>query len=387
MLKNLLREKPVLMTVLVAGCLSLWTVPAYPVTNASGGARSLRLEMEGIGAIVARPPSIDSDGGAAQLLMEKPGGKLLVIASFEGLEFAALLSADLDGDRTPEVIAVARHRSGDDLMPFIFGGPTELNRIFPPGDGEDNPIMGKEISIIQGKAGAELCVKIPIIIHDFGPPDLFQIETYRLRGKQLAKTGEMLTEAKHFNQIMNRAAFAAQKGRYLDALKDYESVLGMTGNSVKLSPEAKAEALLAAADCRAGLKDFSTALELYRRVTIECPGSPQADKAGRESTFISGHISNPAILSLYTDIARANRMERWNEALMLLEKTPDVLKSPLGDHLMFQRGEALIGLGRVEEAIAVFKGLRSEFPRSTLAEAASERLQELEGAPESPESQ
>jgi len=343
--------------------------------------------MEGVGAIVARPPSIDSDGDAAQLLVEKPGGKLLVIASFEGLEFASLLSADLDGDRIPEVVAVARHRSGDDLMPFIFGGSTELNRIFPPGDGEDNPIMGKEISIVQGATGAELCVKIPISIHDFGPPDLFQIETYRLRGRQLVKTGETLTEAKHFNQIMNRAALAAQRGRYLDALKDYESVLGMNGNSVKLSPEARAEALLAAADCRAGLKDFSTALELYRRVTVECPGSPQADKAGRESAFIASHITSPAALSLYTDIARANRTERWNDALMLLEKTPDILKSPLGDHLMFQRGEALIGLGRVEEAIAVFKSLRSEFPRSALAEAASERLQELEGAPESPESQ
>ncbi|HOY68854.1 MAG TPA: tetratricopeptide repeat protein [Candidatus Ozemobacteraceae bacterium] len=349
--------------------------------------RSLRLDIGGGCAVVARPQSGESAGEMAQLLLEKPGGNLHVLATFEGLEFTGLLSADLDGNAVPEVIAIARHRAGDEFMPFIFACDGDFRRIFPPGEGEDNPIIGKEITTIPGKSGTELCVKIPVTIHDFGPPDLFQIETYRLRGKQLEKTGESLTEARHFNQIMNRGALSLQRGSYLEALKEYESVLGLNGTAMRLPPAAKAEALLAAAECRSGLKDFSTALELYRRVTIECPGTPQASKAGSEASFIAKHLGNTAALALYTDILRANRMERWNEALALLDASPNALKSPLEDHFTFQRGEALLGLGRVDEAIAQYRRIRSEFSRSSLAETAAERLQELEGAPETPDEQ
>lgn len=379
-------KRPAITLLCIAGCL-FSRMAAGTAPGDTGGNRSLRLEIEGVGAVVARPSSIDSDGDSAQLLMEKQGGHLHVLSTFEGLEFASLFKADLDHDGAPEVIALARHHAGDDLMPFIYGGAPEFRRIFPDGEGEDNPIIGREISILQGESGPELCVKIPLTTHDFGPPDLFQAESYRLQGKQLIKTGETLTEATHYNQIMNRGAFEAQRGRYLDALKDYESVLGMNGGSMKLPPEAKGEALFAAAECRAGLKDFATALELYRRVTVECSESPLSGKAGRESALISRHIDNPAALSLYMDIARSIRSERWHEALAMLDKCPDELRSRLGDHLLFQRGEALIGLGRIDEAVVIFKRLRSEFRDSTLAETALERIQELEGAPETPDAQ
>jgi len=355
--------------------------------ESGGGNRSLRLELEGVGAIVARPSAVDSDADAAQLLIEKQGGHLHVLSTFEGLEFASLQKADLDNDGFPEVIAIARHHAGDDLMPFIYGGSPDIHRIFPPGEGEDNPIIGRELNVVQGQDGPELSVKVPVTIHDFGPPDLFEIESYRLQGKQLVKTGESITEAKHFNQIMNRGALAAQRGRYLDALKDYEAVLGMSGTPMRLPPGAKAEALVAAAECRAGLKDFKTALELYRRVTVECSGSDLSEKAGREAALISRHIDSPAALSIYMDIVRSIQSERWGEALSMIDKCPEDLKTRLGDHLLFQRGEVLIGLGRIDEAVDVFKRIRTDFPDSTLAETALERIQELEGAPETPDAQ
>jgi TolA-binding protein len=80
-------------------------------------------------------------------------------------------------------------------------------------------------------------------------------------------------------------------------------------------------------------------------------------------------------------------MERWTEAPSLLDASPAALKTPLEDHLIFQRGEALLGLGRVDEAIIQYRRLRAEYPRSSLAETAAERLQELEGAPETPDEQ
>lgn len=360
---------------------------AAQAAESGGGNRSLRLELEGVGAVVARPAAIDADADAAQLLIEKQGGHLHVLSTFEGLEFASLLRADLDNDGFPEVIAIARHHAGDDLMPFIYGGSPDIHRIFPPGEGEDNPVIGRDISVVQGKNGPELCVKIPVTIHDFGPPDLFQIEFYRLQGKNLVKCGESLTEATHFNQIMNRGGLAAQRGRYLDALKDYETVLGMSGMPMRLPPEAKAEALVAAAECRAGLKDFKTALELYRRVTVECSDSDLSEKAGRESALISRHIDSPAALSIYMDIVRSIQADRWSEALSLIDKCPAELKTRLGDYLLFQRGEVLIGLGRIDEAVEVFKRIRTEFRESTLAETALERIQELEGAPETPDAQ
>lgn len=370
----------------IAGCL-FFLATAGPASGETGGDRSLRLEIEGVGAVVARPSSLDSDEDAAQLLLEKQGGQLHLLSTFEGLEFASLLKADLDNDGAMEVIAITHHHADDDQMPFIYGGYPEFRRIFPAGEGEDNPIIGKDITIIPGKSGPELRVNIPINIHDFGPPDLFQAETYSLQGKQLVKTGESLTDATHFNQIMNRGAFEALHGRHLDALKDYEFVLGMSGSSMKLPPEAKAEALFAAADCRAALKDFATALELYRRVTVECPDSSLSGKAGRESALISQHLDSPAALSLYMDITGAIRAERWHDALAILDKAPPDLQGRLGDHLFFQRGEALVGLGRIDEAVGIFKRLRAEFKDSTLSETALERIHELEGAPETPNEQ
>ncbi|MBF0499578.1 MAG: tetratricopeptide repeat protein [Candidatus Riflebacteria bacterium] len=344
------------------------------------GAHSLRLEVPGVGNIIVRPVSGAEDEGLSQLLLEKPGGSRHVLASLEALDFVTLLKGDLDGDQNPEVIAIARNRGGDELMPYIFGGSGDLKQIFPPGD-EGNPLIGKEISLAPGPQGLSLVIKVPVNFHDFGPPDLYNLEYYRLHGEKLEKVGEKLQEGTHFNQKLNMAGYAFSKNNYLEALKEYEAVIASDG--ARMPAAARAEAFFAQAECRKIMKDFVGAAALYQKVVDEFPEAPQQLEAKRESVFLKANLAASQTLSLYIDVSQLNRLGQSAAALELLDKSKAIATDgPLSDHLAFLRGEILIALGRIEDAVKFLQGFRKRFPASILRDRVEATLQDLQGKPD-----
>jgi len=344
------------------------------------GTRSLRLELPGAGTILVRPVSRETDESASQLLFEKPGGSLTVLTTLDALDFVELLKGDLDGDHSPEVIAVARNRGSDDLLPFVYGGGSNLHQIFPPA-GEDNALFGKEITISTASDGAALTLKVPITIHDFGPPDLYSLEFYRLKSDRLEKVEERLLGGSHFNQRLNKAGWAFSRGRYLEALQEYSALMASPPADMPL--EARSEALFAEAESRKFLKDFATARSLYDQVGSRYPGTPMAHEAARESAFLKENQGVEAGLSLYMDVSQLNRSNRTEEALQLLElRMPGIATGSIAPHLHLLKGELLSALGKAEEAIKLYRTFAARFPRSPLQEQVDSALQELEGNPD-----
>jgi len=351
-----------------------------PVLEQKSGAKSLRLEIEGVGVVIAKAPAHEGETEVSQLLLEKPGGMVKVIATCEGIEFCALYRADLSGNGEREIVIIARSKTGEDFMPYIYEAKGELRRIFPKNE-EDNSIIGKEITLVVDKNGDALCVKELVNIHDYGPPDLLQSEYYRLQAGKLVKIKESIPEGKHFNQALNLAGLIFQNGDYLNALKRYEKVY--TDFKDKMPRLAIAETFFYQAESRKFLKDFSGAISIYKKIVKEYPESPQAGIADTESRFLSANLGVNSTLSLYMDVSKFLKMEKWSEALNMLDCSPTKIASgPMADHLMFLRGEALVSLGKVDEAIKVYKLIKSLFPNSALIPNIDTNLQELMGNPD-----
>jgi tetratricopeptide (TPR) repeat protein len=352
-----------------------------PADAIDPGACSLRLDIEGVGTVLACPPAGEAEGNASRLLWQKPGGMVEVIHSVEGMAFVNLLRGDLDGDSSPELVAVARHPSSEDQVPFIFSERRQFACLYPRDDEEEMSLVGLEITLVPAKEGTALCIRNRVDFHRLGPPDLFQSELYRLVGDRLQKIGETLSAATHVHQKMNRAALAFQRGEFLEALRGYEAI-----PLAELPREAQAEALFNQAEARKYLKDFATADRLYGRLQREFADSPLAEAARRESERLAFRETASAALGLYVDASLLVSRAQWEQALALLNAYLATQPTgPLADHLLLLKGEALIALGRTEEALATLRALLAGFPDSPVRQEAAQHLEELAGDPEESE--
>lgn len=344
------------------------------------GACSLRLDIEGIGTVLACPPTGEAEGNASRLLWQKPGGMVEVIHSVEGMAYVNLLRGDLDGDSSLELVAVARHPSSEDQVPFIFSERRQFACLYPRDD-EEMSLVGLEITLVPAKEGTALCIRNRVDFHRLGPPDLFQSELYRLVGDRLQKIGETLSEATHVHQKMNRAALAFQRGEFLEALRGYEGI-----PLAELPREAQAEALFNQAEARKYLKDYATADRLYGQLRREFADSPLAEAARRESERLAFRETASAALGLYVDASLLISRAQWEQALALLNAYLATRPTgPLADHLLLLKGEALIALGRTEEALTTLRALLASFPDSPVRQEAAQHLEELAGDPEESE--
>ncbi len=306
-----------------------------------------------------------------------------VIGNFDGGDIFSLSKGDLDGDGLPEVLAVARYSSGEDFTPIIFRGVGEVKQIYPA-SGEDNIVIGREVSLSPGQEGTLVCVKNPVIFHEFGPPDLLRMEYFRLTGERLERVKEGFSVGDHFNQLMNLAAIDFQKGFYLPALNAYEEILRKKG--IEMPAEAKAEDLFFQAESRKFLKDITGAISLYTKIESEFPQYGKIDSVVRERDFLRDNLDASSSLTLFIDASNLVKAEKLIDGLRLLDSTPEGKgKGPLGDRLLFLRGEILMSMGRVSEAISAFRAITAEFPSSPLGNSVRMNLQELEGNPEIPE--
>lgn len=357
--------------------LALMPANSQPVASES---RTLSFSLEGVGEIILEEGLTD-EVETTRLLLQKAGGARQVIDSFEGLLPADLLKSDLDGDGQTEIIAILKHPDGIDVMPFIYTDLNAFHRIFPAPDVDGNPIICRELFFSTHEGSPALCARNLIGYHDYGPPDLFRLELYRLQKGQLTLVQQGFSEGDHFNILMNKGAYALHNGQYLEALDYYnQAISSATG---EIDTRAYVDVLFNLAEARKFTKDFKSALELYQRIVVEFSDNPQTETAQREIELISDNLDNLDALSFYVDVLSNINCDRWEAALELLQNHP-VAKAggKLQDRFLFTQGEVLTALNRVEEAMKVYQEIKEKFPDSPIIENVDALLEDMEEKPE-----
>ncbi len=357
--------------------LALMPANSQPVASES---RTLSFSLEGVGEIILEEGLTD-EVETTRLLLQKAGGARQVIDSFEGLLPADLLKSDLDGDGQTEIIAILKHPDGIDVMPFIYTDLNTFRRIFPAPDVDGNPIICRELFFSTHEGSPALCARNLIGYHDYGPPDLFRLELYRLQKGQLTLVQQGFSEGDHFNILMNKGAYALHNGQYLEALDYYnQAISSATG---EIDTRAYVDVLFNLAEARKFTKDFKSALELYQRIVVEFSDNPQTETAQREIELISDNLDNLDALSFYVDVLSNINCDRWEAALELLQNHP-VAKAggKLQDRFLFTQGEVLTALNRVEEAMKVYQEIKEKFPDSPIIENVDALLEDMEEKPE-----
>lgn len=338
--------------------------------------QSLKLELQGIGEIILEENSAEQLE-TTRLLLQKPGGARQVIDAYDGLLPANLLKHDLDGDGSIEILAVLRHPDGIDVMPFIYTDLNAFKRVFPPPEQESNTLICREIFISTHEGSPAVCARNQISYHDFGPPELFRLELFKLQKDQLISVHQGFSEGDHFNILMNRGGYAMHNGQYLEALDLYN--MAIASSSGEITTKAYIEALFSLGEARKFTKDFKGALDLYQRIVIEFSENVHTEAAQREIELISDNMDNVDALSFYVDVLSNINCDRWETALELLQNHPAAKAGgKLQDRFLFTQGEVLTALNRVDEAIKVFQEIKEKFPESPVIENVDALLADME---------
>ncbi|MDD2997642.1 MAG: hypothetical protein EOM80_03185 [Erysipelotrichia bacterium] len=338
------------------------------------------IQLETFGEIILEE-TVSDQVETTQLLLQKPGGMREVIDSFEGLVPADLVKYDLDTDGRAEIMALLKHTDGIDVIPYVYSPQNNFKRLFPSPDQENNPLICREIFVSTYKELPALCARHIVSYHDFGPPDLYQLEFYRLQQDTFSLVHKGFTDGDHYNILMNRGAYAMHDGQYLEALDFYtQAISSSTG---EISTKALIEATFNLAEARKFTKDFKGALDLYQKIVVEFSQNSSTDAAQQEIELISANINNPEPLSFYIDVSSNINCDRWETALELLQNHPIANASgSLQDRFLFIKAEVLTALNRVEEAIKVYRNIKEQFPESPIIENVDAILEDMEEKPE-----
>lgn len=340
----------------------------------------LSVILDGIGEIILLETESDQTE-TTQLILKKPGGMREVIDSYDGLLPSDVIKQDLDADGKVELLVLLRIPDGMDVIPHIYSTIDGFKKIFPSSSNETNPLVCREVFISTYANLPAVCTRHLIAYHDFGPPELFRLEFYRLQKDNLELVHQDFSEGDHFNIRMNKGAYAFHKGQYLEALDEYN--LAISSSSGDITSKAFIEATFYLAESRKFSKDFNSALELYQKIVLELSNNQYTDQAQREIELISSNMQNLEALSFYVDVTSNINCDRWETALELLQQHP-LANSPgaLQDRFLFTKAEVLTALNRVEEAIKVYHDLKTMFPESSLIESVDAILEDMEEKPE-----
>ncbi|MGM0600046.1 MAG: tetratricopeptide repeat protein [Candidatus Rifleibacteriota bacterium] len=336
--------------------------------------------LKGIGSMQLIQSTSQSGTKASQLVLTRPGGRRQVIDSFYGLQPSKLRRFDLDSDEQAEIIATLMHPDGTDVMPYIYSTKENFTRIYPPQKQQMLPdIICRKIILTSRNNHPAICAKFKVSFHDFGPPDLYRLEFYKLENQNLELMDKGFTHDSHFNVLMNRAAFAYYQGSYQEAVDYYnKAVSSSTG---RLTNEAFIEAIFGLAQAEKFNKNFDEALKLFQKIVLEFKQNERTNEAQQEIEFISANINNKEELSFLIDVLSLTQQNKWHEALELLNQHPFSNKTfSLQDRFLFIRGEILIALNRIEKAIEAFSTIKQKFPDSQLIEDADTMLNDLQGS-------
>ena len=302
-----------------------------------------------------------------------------LIDSYDGLLPADLHKYDLDADNSPEIIALLKHPDGIDIMPHIYRLDENFQRVFPPSDTQDfAPIICRELVLTANDSTPMLCTKNPVNIHEFGPPELYELEYYRLNRGKLELFDHSYSDGDHFNILMNRGAIAFNECNYLEAVEYYNQAI--SSSTGEITTKAFIEALFFLAEARKFTKDFSSALPLYQKIVLEFKQNQRTDAAQREFELISANIVNSDALSYLVDVMILVNSNKLEEALTMVTARPDNT-SCLDDRFLFVKAEILAAQNRINDAIVAFNQLKETFPASPLIDETDRLLQDLQEDP------
>ncbi len=331
--------------------------------------------LEGLGTFILEIATGDGHSENSQLVLQKPGGMREIIDIYEGLLPADLRKFDLDSDNSQEIIALLKHPDGKDVMPHLYSLKENFQRLYPPGDQQENaPLICREFVLTANDNIPLLCARNPVVFHDFGPPDLFQIEFYRLDHNRLELFDKSYSNGNHFNILMNRGAIAFNEGKYLEAIDFYDQAI--SSSTGEISSKAFIEAIFFIAEARKLTKDFSGALQLYQKIVLEFSQNHRTDQAQKEMELISSCASEPEALSYFIDVTVQVNANQWELALKMLENRPQN-SSLLEDRFLFMKAEILAAQNRVDKALEVFANLKERFPESNLADEVDRLMQDM----------
>lgn len=340
----------------------------------------ISLFLEGTGEILL----VQTESGHAettQLILKRPGGRREVLDSFDGLLPADLIKHDLDSDGSAELLALLRIPDGMDVIPHLYSTRGKFKRIFPDSAQEANPLVCREVFISTYANLPAVCTKHLVSYHDFGPPELYRLEFYALKKDKLQFVHQGFSDGDHFNVLMNKGAYAFHNGQYLEALDEYNQAISSASGDI--TTKAFIETLFYLAESRKFAKDFTSALELYQKIVLEFSNNSFTDEAQQQIELISGNLHNIEELSFYIDVTSNINCDRWEMALQMLQQHPlDNASSSLQDRFLFTRGEVLMALNRVEEAVTIYQTLKIQFPDSPLIGAVNAILEDMAEKPE-----
>ncbi len=339
-----------------------------------------QVALEGLGTFILEIAADDGHDENSQLVLQKPGGMREIIDIFEGLLPAELRKFDLDADNSQEIIALLRHPDGKDVMPHIYKLKDSFQRLYPPKDQQETaPLICREFLLTANDNIPLLCARNPVVFHDFGPPELFQIEFFRLNHNRLELFDRSYSNGNHFNILMNRGAVAFNEGKYLEAIDFYEQAI--SSSTGEITSRAFIEAIFFIAEARKLTKDFNGALQLYQKIVLEFSQNHRTDQAQKEMELISACASDTEILSFLIDATVLVNANQWEQALKMLENRPEN-SSLLADRFLFMKAEILAAQNRVNEALEVFSSLKERFPESPLIEEVDRLMQDMREDPQ-----
>lgn len=338
------------------------------------------VKLKGIGTLQLLQNINPSGTEDAQLILTRPGGRRQVIDSYYGLQPSELRRFDLDSDGQAEIIATLMHPDGIDVMPYIYSLKENFTRIYPPPQQQMLPeIICREIVLTSRNNQPLICAKFKVSFHDFGPPDLYRHEFYKLENQELVLTDKGFSLNNHFNVLMNRAAFAYYQGSYQEAADYYNKAI--SSSTGRLTSQAFIEAIFGLAMAEKFNKNFEEALELFQKIVLEFEQNERTNEAQQEIELISANIGNKEELCFLIDVSSLTQQNKWHEALELLSQHPFNQQTfPLKDRFLFIRGEILIALNRIEKAIEAFSSIKQQFPDSQLVDEADTMLNDLQGS-------
>ena len=318
---------------------------------------------------------------AAQLVLKKAGGRNIILETLDGLEPVKIFKANLDMDQNPEIVAVFKHPDGTEVIPIIYQTKDKLERIYPENIQDDNLLTCRDIFISHSLNGTVLCAKHLVNYHDYGPPNLFRIENYKISNKAIVKISTQYTESTHFNIYLNKGGLAFNTGKYLEALKHYQNAI--SSSTGYISEKAILESLFFQAEARKRTKDFEGALKLFQTIVINYPQNEKTDDSQNQIELISSNLAEKQTLSLFIDISNQAELGNWKTVLELINiaQTKNQDKKLWG-RFLFLKAEALTALDRIEEAIKIYKKIKQEFPNSSIISRIDTNLQDLEEGPD-----
>lgn len=312
------------------------------------------------------------DYPSTQLLFEREGGAKEIIDTYDGLFPASIQRVLLTTPSDFQIMVLLSYPGSTDQVLYLYD--SEFEKIEPIDKATLKMRSFFFYTTYNGQPA--ICARNLISYHDFGPPELFELEFYKISGKKLELIDVTLSKSDHYNVLMNRGAYFFYRGLYAEAIDNYNLVIASSTGDI--SSEAFIDTVFFLAESHKFIKNFKKALDLYQKVVLDFGSNYRTFQAQKEIELISENIDELEILSLYIDIKNHLNCQDYDLALALIKDEQQIIKqSKMYDSFLFMNAEILTALNYIDEAIEMYNKIYELFPESNLLDEAEDMIHAL----------